>query len=174
MWKRSLLAMALGATSGVAGLWAQEPELPAGPMRDTTRVACLFCHDASIIIQQKLTREDWTRVVNKMVRWGAPLGEENLDAMISYLAQNLAPPLPRRAPSELGHGAAADKIRMGCLFCHNADIIVQQQLDPTAWKRTVEKMIGWGAAVSPDDRKAIIHYLMTNFPPDPRPSDKQD
>jgi hypothetical protein len=53
-----------------------------------------------------------------------------------------------------------------CLKCHSGDMLRQQRLSEAQWTKTVDKMIGWGAAVKPGERAALIAYLSRNFNPD--------
>jgi cytochrome c5 len=66
-------------------------ELPAGDMQETARNACTICHDAGIIVQQRLSKEAWTREVDKMVRWGTVLDPKDRDPLIEYLSSNFPP-----------------------------------------------------------------------------------
>lgn len=55
---------------------------PAG-YRDT----CMACHDEHMMVQQRLTRAQWEREVDKMVRWGAPVQPEQREGIIQYLSE---------------------------------------------------------------------------------------
>ena len=57
----------------------------------TYKRACLACHDADIISQQKLTRTGWTNSVNKMIRWGATIPDADKEPLIDYLAAQFPP-----------------------------------------------------------------------------------
>jgi cytochrome c5 len=57
----------------------------------TYKRACLTCHDADIISQQKLTRTGWTNSVNKMIRWGAAVPDADKEPLIDYLAAQFPP-----------------------------------------------------------------------------------
>jgi cytochrome c5 len=52
----------------------------------TFKRACLTCHDADIISQQKLNKAGWTNSVNKMIRWGATVPEAEKEPLIDYLS----------------------------------------------------------------------------------------
>lgn len=52
----------------------------------TYKRACLVCHDADIISQQKLSKTGWTRSVEKMMRWGAAVTDTDKEPLIEYLA----------------------------------------------------------------------------------------
>lgn len=60
--------------------------LPDGPGAEKIRAACLGCHDAAIITQQQLDRDAWTKELDKMIRWGAPVETADRDAILGYLA----------------------------------------------------------------------------------------
>lgn len=53
---------------------------------------CLTCHEADIIEQQKLTPTGWTRSVEKMMRWGAAVGDADKQPLVDYLAARYGPP----------------------------------------------------------------------------------
>jgi hypothetical protein len=69
-------------------LWAQSPDLPPGPAQAKVRTACLECHDASIIVQQRLSKPAWTKEVDKMIKWGALVEPQDHDPLIDYLSAN--------------------------------------------------------------------------------------
>jgi cytochrome c5 len=57
----------------------------------TYKKACLVCHDADIIEQQRLTPAGWTRSVEKMMRWGAAVGDADKQPLVDYLAARFGP-----------------------------------------------------------------------------------
>lgn len=66
---------------------------------------------------------------------------------------------PLADPSLGGSAAAPPSFRASCLVCHDDDIIRQQRLTREQWERELNKMIGWGARVAPEDRAALLDYL---------------
>src|ERR1700751_6257088 len=70
--------------------WAASPteQLPAGPMQEKATAACTSCHEARIIVQQRLSKAAWTKEVDKMVKWGALVDAQDRDAFIDYLSAN--------------------------------------------------------------------------------------
>jgi hypothetical protein len=66
-------------------------ELPAGAMQAKATTSCLECHEARIILQQRLSKATWTKEVDKMVKWGAVVDASDRDALIDYLSANLGP-----------------------------------------------------------------------------------
>jgi len=63
---------------------ASHPNTEAGEA--TYKRACLVCHDADIISQQRLSKTGWTRSVEKMMRWGASVTDADKEPLIDYLA----------------------------------------------------------------------------------------
>ena len=53
--------------------------------------ACLSCHEDDLIEAQRLSRDGWTREVDKMIRWGAVVAAADKDALVEYLAARYAP-----------------------------------------------------------------------------------
>jgi DMSO/TMAO reductase YedYZ molybdopterin-dependent catalytic subunit len=53
--------------------------------------ACAVCHDDDVILQQRLTRAQWDREVNKMIGWGAKVKDEDRAGFLDYLFTNYGP-----------------------------------------------------------------------------------
>ncbi|MBI3670626.1 MAG: hypothetical protein HY237_12705 [Acidobacteria bacterium] len=187
MWKHDRVALALcGGLYGIlllglmpAGLTPLEaeqtpkPGLPSGPMKERADKACLACHDVAIIVQEQLERRVWTKEVDKMIRWGAPVAPEDRDTLIDYFAQHFAP-REDSAEATLPDSPGVDKVRVACLACHGADYIVGNQLNRQSWTRLVDKMVSWGAEVSAKDREAIIDYLVMHSSPPAKDAKKKE
>jgi hypothetical protein len=97
-----LLALALASPFFAS---AQKPagananaDLPAGPMQAKASTACLECHEARIILQQRLSKAAWTKEVDKMTKWGAVVDAADRDALIDYLSANFSPDKPAYEP----------------------------------------------------------------------------
>ena len=76
-----------------AGAKATE-DLPSGAMQAKATTACLECHEARIILQQRLSKAAWTKEVDKMIKWGAVVEASDHDALIDYLSSNFSPDQP--------------------------------------------------------------------------------
>jgi DMSO/TMAO reductase YedYZ molybdopterin-dependent catalytic subunit len=55
------------------------------------RNACGICHDDDVIRQQRLTRAQWDREIDKMAGWGARVRDEDRAAFLEYLFTNYGP-----------------------------------------------------------------------------------
>jgi len=73
-------------------------ELPAGPIEGKATRACTECHEARIILQQRLSKTAWAKEVDKMTKWGAVVGPDDRDALIDYLSTNFSPDQPPYVP----------------------------------------------------------------------------
>lgn len=166
MWKRSAAALFCAALIAV-GVWAQAQRqgLPPGPMQEKARGACLACHDARIILQQHMTRAQWAKDMDKMIRWGAPVASEDREAMIDYFAQNFGPAARLETPPKLAEAPGVKKVRAACLGCHDAGVIVEQRLDRRGWTASMNRMVRWGARIRGGDREALLNYLTANYAP---------
>ena len=62
-------------------------ELADGPGRVKTETYCNICHSVDYItMQPKFPRSQWTATVNKMIKFGAPIPQEDAKTVITYLA----------------------------------------------------------------------------------------
>jgi len=60
--------------------------MPAG-----FKTSCLSCHEMDVIRQQRLTKGQWEREVDKMMRWGAPVKPEDRSAIVEFLSGRYGP-----------------------------------------------------------------------------------
>jgi DMSO/TMAO reductase YedYZ molybdopterin-dependent catalytic subunit len=69
---------------------AQSPAEEHGntPQPHGYQAACLTCHGEHMMVQQHLTRAQWEKDTDKMVRWGAPLKPEDREGILKYLSDN--------------------------------------------------------------------------------------
>lgn len=67
---------------------AEEAATPAPPFPENVKQACIGCHGEDMITGQKLTRAQWEREVDKMVRWGATVKPTGRSAIIEFLAEH--------------------------------------------------------------------------------------
>ena len=73
-------------------------DLPSATMQVKATTSCLECHEARIILQQRLSKATWTKEVDKMIKWGAVVDASDRDALIDYLSSNFSPDQPPYEP----------------------------------------------------------------------------
>ncbi|MFZ0300541.1 MAG: hypothetical protein WAM13_19490 [Candidatus Sulfotelmatobacter sp.] len=78
--------------------------LPPGAMQQKATTACLECHEARIILQQRLSKAAWAKEVDKMTKWGAVVDPADRDALIDYLSTNFSPDKPAYEPRRTSAG----------------------------------------------------------------------
>jgi hypothetical protein len=59
-------------------------EIPAFPPK--VKAACVGCHGEDMVAGQKLTKGQWEKEVDKMVRWGAQVKPEDRSALVDFLS----------------------------------------------------------------------------------------
>ena len=81
-------------------------ELPPGPMQAKATAACTECHEARILLQQRLSKAAWTKEVDKMTKWGALVDPADRDGLIDYLSTNFSPDKPPYEPQRTAVGGS--------------------------------------------------------------------
>jgi len=87
------------AQPGVVSALGQEPPalgtrltpLPDGEGKAVAETSCLACHSSDLIRQQRLTKQQWTATITKMINWGAAVPESQREALLDYLATRFGP-----------------------------------------------------------------------------------
>jgi sulfite oxidase len=77
-------------------------------------------------------------------------------------------PAGRPAAASVTTVAQPASFTSSCVVCHEDDLIRQQRLTRADWDREIDKMIGWGARLTEEDRPRFLDYLSGNFGPRPR------
>src|SRR6266849_2349213 len=87
----SLFVFALLGAQAVVGEDSPVAQLPVGPWQEKAAAACTGCHEARIIVQQRLSKTAWTREMDKMIKWGAEVDPKDRDGLIDYFSANFGP-----------------------------------------------------------------------------------
>ncbi len=78
--------------------FSKEPPPPPATAPDAKIIAhgktifetkCLTCHGDDIVKQQRLSKAGWTKEVEKMMRWGTEITDEEKAHLIDYLSSEL-------------------------------------------------------------------------------------
>ena len=105
----ALLVVAITLMSSFAASQKTTEDLPAGPMQSKATTSCTECHEARIILQQRLNKGAWTKEVDKMMKWGAVVDASDRDALIDYLSTNFSPDQPPYEPPRTSTAKASGK-----------------------------------------------------------------
>jgi mono/diheme cytochrome c family protein len=84
--------------------------------------------------------------------------------------QGLPPPPEDESPENFPEGKGRDETFYLCIACHGTALIKQQGMSRERWDQTLTWMTERHGMPEPDpqERKLIVDYLATNFPPRPR------
>ena len=69
----------------------------------------------------------------------------------------------------LPDGPGKEETQKLCSKCHDLDKSVSIRQDRAGWRRTIEKMLAFGAKATDQEFNAVLDYLATNFPADDVP-----
>jgi cytochrome c553 len=159
MWRLASL-VCLSAALATSVMAQEQPPLPATPGAQLVQMRCVTCHGADIIVQQRLSRDGWVREVDKMIGWGATLSDAEKTETVNYLALHFA----RRGGPAVAEDAGT-LLKTRCLGCHDTALVEQQRLTRPGWVRELDKMIGWGASLTPSERDALAAHLADRYKP---------
>lgn len=110
-------------------------------------------------------------------RWGIgrALGSVALATSLVVAGSGPQEPADEDEAKALGRRAFVEN----CLMCHSAEMANRQRLTAKQWATEVDKMIGWGAPVPPEQKAGLVAYLSDSFsekaappPPDLASSDE--
>ena len=88
--------------------------------------------------------------------WNAP---DRVDVVVG----GAAAPAPAASAVSSDSGAANATFDRACRACHADDLISQQRLTREGWGREVDKMIRWGARVTPEERSPLVEFLASRW-----------
>ena len=87
--------------------------------------------------------------------WNAP---DRIDVVVGGAAA--AAPAPVASHDSGATNATFDR---ACRVCHDDDLSAQQRLTRDGWGREVDKMIRWGARVTPEERGPLVEFLASRW-----------
>jgi mono/diheme cytochrome c family protein len=98
---------------------------------------------------------------------GAQVGPEDIEAVVSYLTTNFGPgvplPGPAPAPVTLPDGPGKQTVEGGCAMCHGLGLVAAAKRSPAQWQLIVNKMVFYGAPLSPEQANTVAAYLGAQF-----------
>ena len=152
---------------------AQSPSgspFPNGPGKEIVAVACTQCHGPNVFTQLRMGEKAWRAQIYDMVLRGAQIGPGDIDIAAKYMATSYGPgvPFPNQQPVKvsLPGGPGKEIVEGGCALCHGLDRVADTKRTKGQWQAIVNRMIFFGAPVSPAQATTVVSYLSTNFSPD--------
>jgi competence protein ComEA len=89
--KLRLLLFLIVCALCLAGDDEDAKRLPDGPGKEVVTKVCFDCHDSGRFRRFRLSHDDWDDKVADMVDQGAKASEEEITAIVDYLARNFGP-----------------------------------------------------------------------------------
>ena len=87
-------------------------------------------------------------------------------ALAAGIAVGLAAGQPVAQPANpLPPGEHMTLVLGACIMCHSPEMVAQQRLDRATWQAIVDRMITYGAPITPETRPPILEYLATRLGP---------
>jgi sulfite dehydrogenase (cytochrome) subunit B len=176
MYKAALFVFALVAALGAASLplrAQQDSGLPPGDGRDIVAATCSQCHSLNAVTQLREGKAAWRHQIYDMIERGAQVSPSEIDVMVNYLAAHFGPgiPFPGATPAHitLAAGNAETIVDTRCSLCHGIDRVIAVKRTRTQWNTIVARMVYLGAAITPDQTKAVVDYLAANYGSDAKP-----
>jgi hypothetical protein len=83
MYHKRLIITLFGVISLTTLAIAQS--LPEGKDGEKVRKICSLCHGLEVVKAQRLSKSGWTDIVERMIKWGAPIETEDKEVIINYL-----------------------------------------------------------------------------------------
>lgn len=153
--------------------------LPSGEGRELVATVCTQCHALTPIVQMRDGVAGWKNMVEEMVLRGAQLSAGEADTVARYLAQHFGPGTkpfttgtvpPRSALSSepvkvivLPGGAGKELVEARCGICHDLGRVVTARRSREEWEQITKNMLERGPTASPEQTRAIVSYLSSQF-----------
>lgn len=83
----------------------------------------------------------------------------------AFPAAEASPPQVSQWLDQLPEGKAKGIVADKCQVCHTLERVVTVRRSQKDWASTVDKMVGYGAEVTPEEVGMIVDYLSANFGP---------
>jgi len=146
-------AAATICTAALAFVWGQNPP-DSDKAEKTLNSSCTGCHDLRPIQTQALDVEGWTKVVKSMIDKGAQVSDDDIPALVDYLADANGP---------LPDGAGKQLILQKCTVCHDLKRVKQHLASPEDWADTLNAMLNEGLMLNDEEFAVALRYLARNF-----------
>jgi hypothetical protein len=62
-------------------------------------------------------------------------------------------------------GKNVELVANHCIICHSLETVAQQRQSLAGWKEIVDRMMGYGLEISPEEKQAVLDYLATSLGP---------
>ncbi len=139
--------------------------LPDSPGRAAVYFNCTACHSLKQFVQQRMSREEWDKLLDWMVEKNKmhPMEPWARRRVLNYLATHFG--VDEEDWQGLPAGLGREEVFYTCQACHSLAIVKQQGLDRDSWDECLVWMVEEQEMdpLDPEDRKLVLDYLATHF-----------
>jgi len=130
--------------------------LTPGPGREAVYYTCRACHSLKQFTQQRMSRDDWDAVIDRMVEANeiAPPEPFVRTLMLAYLSTHFGIDEEDWQGSPPGPGR--EEVFYTCQACHSLRFIVQQGLTRHSWEETLDWMVEEQGMPEPDEETLTL------------------
>ena len=129
------------------------------------------------------SKEEWENVVSDMIAMGAPLLDDEIDAVAQYLTASFSPAASSSSSSSTSgstsgqaaantnpvatfpEGQGKEIIETVCSQCHGLNNISDASRTKEEWESVVSDMVARGAPLLIDEIETVANYLAEHFGP---------
>jgi cytochrome c len=141
--------------------------LPEGPGREAVYFTCRACHSLNQFTQQRMNRDDWQVVIDRMIQANnmAPPEPWAQTLILTYLSTHFG--VEEEDWGGLPPGEGREDVFYTCQACHSLTTVLQQRLSRDVWDETLVWMIEEQGMPEPepDEYTRILDYLGTYVAP---------
>lgn len=139
--------------------------------REAFGQACVQCHGLNRTTIQRKTSAGWKKTVYSMISRGAPVFPDEIEPITSYLVATYGPDSPSPVAEGLQQSTALpdqpgrEILVRSCVQCHGMETILESKKSEEEWEQTVDRMVSYGANVSPEEQSLVVKYAVTHLGP---------
>ena len=157
-----------GLTAPAAAQQAEEFDyggLAPGPGQEAVYYTCRACHSLKQFTQQRMSREDWDAVIDRMVQVNEMAAPEPWvrTQLLAYLSTHFGTDEENWAGLPPGRGR--EEVYYSCQACHSLRIVVQQGLTRDSWEESLVWMVEEQGMPEPDEETwmLMLDYLAEHY-----------
>lgn len=131
---------------------SQDDALPEGKGKEVLQRMCTNCHGLDQVTSARYSKKYWGSVVDDMVSRGAEGSDDDVNAVINYLARNFGKPVNINT-------ASAKEIETGLSFtAAESEAVVKYRTEKGAFKsyEELQKVPGLNAGLLEEQKKNIV------------------
>jgi mono/diheme cytochrome c family protein len=123
--------------------------------------ACGSCHSVDLVQTSHFeTPQEYEAIVNRMVNIGATVSPQETSAIVDYLFKTYGKKPPAAASEDWG----TEKFNRACGSCHAPELADDRKgADKETYRTIVNRMIGYGAGIAPDQIDPLVEYLFKTY-----------